>query len=285
MSENLNLVKGYLLDIDLKIVSEDEAEELIVVEDEENGIHNLIIDCEPPIVILEQLIMGVPEDAGDFFKRLLQMNRTMVHGAFVLDDEEGNRVLFRDTLQLENLDCNELEGSIRSLELALAEFFAKGIVGVVARTNRKYLVDYPSRENIFMQLLRSLRKPFHLGVERDRAVRTLEAARWNYAPVHAGEETATGEVGVLRRRWKWSSFCLRVVRLPNAGVDFGVPETAALSVHLGASFGDLKISLRDTVERAVPRTPRTWRGSSSPQRRRAPLLGNGNPSTEVEAAA
>ncbi len=121
MSENLDLVKGYLLDIDLKIVSEDEAEELVVVEDEENGIRNLIIDCEPPIVILEQLIMDVPKDAGDFFKRLLQMNRTMVHGAFVLDDEEGRRVLFRDTLQLENLDRNELEGSIRALELALAE--------------------------------------------------------------------------------------------------------------------------------------------------------------------
>ncbi len=121
MSENLDLVKGYLLDIDLKIVSEDEAEELVIVEDEENGIRNLIIDCEPPIVILEQLIMNVSEDAGDFFKRLLQINRTMVHGAFVLDDEEGSRVLFRDTLQLENLDCNELEGSIRALELALAE--------------------------------------------------------------------------------------------------------------------------------------------------------------------
>ena len=36
MSENLDLVKGYLLDIDLKIVSEDEAEELVIVEDEEN---------------------------------------------------------------------------------------------------------------------------------------------------------------------------------------------------------------------------------------------------------
>ena len=121
MSENLDLVKGYLLDMDLKIVSEDEAEELVIVEDEENGIQNLIIDCEPPIVILEQLIMDVPKDAGDFFKRLLQMNREMVHGAFVLDDGEGSRVLFRDTLQLENLDCNELEGSIRALELTLAE--------------------------------------------------------------------------------------------------------------------------------------------------------------------
>ena len=121
MSENLDLVKGYLLDIDLNIVSEDEAEELVVVEDEENGIRNLIIDCEPPIVILEQLIMDAPEVPGEFFKRLLQMNRTMVHGAFVLDDEDGRRVIFRDTLQLEKLDRNELEGSIQSLELALAE--------------------------------------------------------------------------------------------------------------------------------------------------------------------
>jgi len=48
------------------------------------------------------------------------MNRTLVHGAFVVD-EEAKTVLFRDTLQLENLDKNELEGTIRALSLALAE--------------------------------------------------------------------------------------------------------------------------------------------------------------------
>ena len=120
MSENLDLVKEYLLNLDLKIVSEDEAEELFVVSDEENGITNLVIDCEAPIVILEQLIMETPNKPGDFLKRLLQINRTLVHGAFVLD-EEGTRVFFRDTLQLENLDQNELEGSIDALSLALAE--------------------------------------------------------------------------------------------------------------------------------------------------------------------
>ena len=54
------------------------------------------------------------------FQRLLQMNRTLVHGAFVLD-EECTVVLFRDTLRIENLDLNELEGSIEALSLALAE--------------------------------------------------------------------------------------------------------------------------------------------------------------------
>ena len=64
--------------------------------------------------------MEVPREPGDFYKRLLQMNRSLVHGAFVLD-EEGKYLSFRDTLQLENLDLNELEGSIQALSLALAE--------------------------------------------------------------------------------------------------------------------------------------------------------------------
>jgi len=124
MSENVDRVKGHLLDLGLKIVSENEAEELVVVDDEDNGIKQLVIDCEPPIIILEQLIGEVPAEPGDFFKRLLQMNNTLVHGAFVLD-ETGGRIFFRDTLQLANLDLNELEGSIRSLSLALAEYGAE----------------------------------------------------------------------------------------------------------------------------------------------------------------
>ena len=120
MSEKFEMVKQFLFDMELPIVSEDPAEALVVVDDEENGIKNLIIDCEDPILVLEQLILKIPQNPGDLYKRLLQMNRSLVHGAFVLD-EEGESVLFRDTLQLENLDRNELEASIHSLSLALAE--------------------------------------------------------------------------------------------------------------------------------------------------------------------
>ncbi len=124
MSENgtrsFELIKGYLTDLGLKITGENPAEEIVVVEDEENGIKNLIVDCESPIVVMEQLIIDVPAGSSDLFRRLLQMNRTLIHGAFVLD-EDGKRVFFRDTLQLENLDSNELEGSVAALSLALAE--------------------------------------------------------------------------------------------------------------------------------------------------------------------
>ncbi len=120
MSEHFEKVKNYLLELGVSISSEDEKEALVVVDDEDKGIKNLIIDCEDPILVIEQKIMPVPEADDTCFKRLLQMNRTLVHGAFALDDEAQN-VLFRDTLQLDNLDLNELEGSINALSLALAE--------------------------------------------------------------------------------------------------------------------------------------------------------------------
>ena len=121
MMGKYDLVKQYLLEMEIPIVSEDLAEELVVVDDEDNGIKNLMIDCEDPILVMEQIIMKVPQDPGDLFKRLLQMNRDLVHGAFVLDENE-EFILFRVTLQLENLDRNELEATIHALSLALAEY-------------------------------------------------------------------------------------------------------------------------------------------------------------------
>lgn len=121
MSEKFELVKSYLFELEYEIVQEDKAEELVVIDDEEKGIKNFVIDCEDTILILEQVIMDVPKEPGDLFKRLLQMNRELVHGAFVLD-ETAEKIIFRDTLQLANLDLNEIEASISALSLALAEF-------------------------------------------------------------------------------------------------------------------------------------------------------------------
>ena len=122
MSGNFETVKTYLQDMDILIVDEDPGEELVVVENEEEGIKNLIIDCEDPILIIEQLIMKLkPDCEADFFKWLLKINRELVHGAFVLD-EDGEMLLFRDTLQLDNLDYIELDASVKALSLAMSEY-------------------------------------------------------------------------------------------------------------------------------------------------------------------
>lgn len=121
MSDVFERVKEHLLEMGLPIVREDAAEQLVVVTDEDRAIHQLIVDCEDRVLVLEQLILELPESAGaDALRSLLRMNRQLVHGAFVLD--EDGRVLFRDTLELENLDANELAASIEALSLGLAEF-------------------------------------------------------------------------------------------------------------------------------------------------------------------
>lgn len=121
MDKHLSRIVDFASRMHLDIIDQDEAEALIVVSDENRGIYRMVIDCEHPILILEQLIYSLENPSEQHYKRLLQMNRNLVHGAFVLD-EEGKHVIFRDTLQLENLDYNEFEGSINSLSLALAEY-------------------------------------------------------------------------------------------------------------------------------------------------------------------
>jgi hypothetical protein len=116
-------VKNYVHELNLFIVREDPTQHILVVQDDERGINNLVIDCEEPLLIFEQMIMDVPAKPGDMFRRLLQMNRTLVHGAFALT-EDGQHVLFRDTLRIENLDLNEVQGTIEALSLAMAEHAA-----------------------------------------------------------------------------------------------------------------------------------------------------------------
>ena len=119
MSEYFKKIKTYLFEIGYEIISENEEEKLVVISEPEEGINNMILDCEDNLLIVEQFICKAPID-DVLYKRLLQFNRNFVHGSLVLD-EDAERLLFRDTLQLENLDLNELEATIKSLSLFLAE--------------------------------------------------------------------------------------------------------------------------------------------------------------------
>ncbi|NKB67234.1 MAG: molecular chaperone Tir [Candidatus Latescibacteria bacterium] len=121
MSENFQKVEEFVLELGFQIDEKIPADEILIVEDDDRGIHNLLIDCEDDVLVLEQLILKLdPQAQAEIYRRLLQINRTLVYGAFVLD-EGGTHLLFRNTLALENLDLNELEGSINALSLALAE--------------------------------------------------------------------------------------------------------------------------------------------------------------------
>ena len=121
MKKNFHKVKSYLLELNCNIVFENEDDGLFIVNKEDSGISNLVIGCAEPLLIMEQFLFELKHDNMDVFKSLLIKNRDIVHGALVLD-EKGSKVIFRDTLQIENLDLNELEGSLNALTLLLSEY-------------------------------------------------------------------------------------------------------------------------------------------------------------------
>ncbi|MFC1525372.1 YbjN domain-containing protein [Candidatus Latescibacterota bacterium] len=121
MAENFTTVKEYVLELGFHIDEEIPEEEIIIINDDERGIHSLVIDCEDSVLVLEQLILKLPGEApAGLYKRLLQLNRELVFGAFVID-EVGDTLLYRNTLALDNLDLNELESTLNALSLGLAE--------------------------------------------------------------------------------------------------------------------------------------------------------------------
>ena len=121
MCDNFSKVKGYLNELKYSIIEENEADGMFVIDNEDEGVKNMIIVVDDPILIMQQLIFKVKNDDVNMYKALLQKNQDILHGAFVLN-EAGDSVLFRDTLQVENLDLNELSGSLNSLSLLMGEY-------------------------------------------------------------------------------------------------------------------------------------------------------------------
>jgi hypothetical protein len=118
---NIETIEDFALRLNCKILYKNEQSGILKIDNQADGIHNLILGVAPPILIMEQLLFTFRDDNLDMFKKMLQKNRDTIHGAFVVS-EEGNRVLFRYTMQLQNLDFNEFESALNSLGLLLSEF-------------------------------------------------------------------------------------------------------------------------------------------------------------------
>ena len=121
MDDNFLKVKNYLVDLGFDITFESEEDGVLIIHNEEEAITNLVVGVANPLVIIEQYLFSKKDASVEMYKSLLMKNQDIIHGAFVID-ESGEKILFRDTLQHENLDLNELEASLNSLSLLLSEY-------------------------------------------------------------------------------------------------------------------------------------------------------------------
>ena len=92
------------------------------VESTDNNVDNIIMSYEDPILLLRVNLMKVPgAEREAFYERLLKLNATEIpHGAFGI---ENDIVVVIDTLQVENLDRNELQASIDSIGFTVAQYY------------------------------------------------------------------------------------------------------------------------------------------------------------------
>ncbi len=121
MKDHFKKIRNYLLDLEVSIIAEDSVNETFIIQKEEDGVMNMIVALADPVLILEQHLFEIKNENIELYKNILMKNRDVIHGAMVLD-EEGKNLLFRDTLEIDNLDKNELEASIEALSLLLSEF-------------------------------------------------------------------------------------------------------------------------------------------------------------------
>jgi hypothetical protein len=114
-------IENFAVRLNCRIVYKNEKNGILKIDNQPDGIHNLILGIAPPILIMEQFLFSFREDNLSMFKKLLQKNRDTIHGGFVVN-EEGDKVLFRYTMQLATIDFIEFESALNSLGLLVSEF-------------------------------------------------------------------------------------------------------------------------------------------------------------------
>jgi hypothetical protein len=85
----------------------------------------IVFNYSPPLLLLRLKVMDLPADRGnmELFRTLLELNATdVVHGAYGLEDGE---LILSDTLELENLDFEEVQASVESIQLAASGHMAR----------------------------------------------------------------------------------------------------------------------------------------------------------------
>jgi len=117
-------IENFIQNINYTITYKDEKEGVFMVENLLDGVQNLIVGIAPPVIIFELYLFTITNDNLEMLKALLMKNRDIIHGAFAIT-EDGNKVIYRYTLQVANLDQNEFEATLNSLSLLMSEYSAQ----------------------------------------------------------------------------------------------------------------------------------------------------------------
>ena len=101
---------------------EEIGENMWRITDEYDNIDDIVVFSSDPLVIFRVKLFDLPEgNKEELYRFMLELNAfALTHGAFAI---EGDSVVIVDTLEAENLDYNEFEGSVNALATAIVEHY------------------------------------------------------------------------------------------------------------------------------------------------------------------
>ncbi len=107
-------LESFLIRMDLDWEEVDEG--MFLVQSPSGGV---VVHLSDPVLLLRLKVMDLPGNGAsltELYRALLEFNATdIVHGAYGIEEGE---LIISDTLELENLDFEELQASVESLQYA-----------------------------------------------------------------------------------------------------------------------------------------------------------------------
>lgn len=114
---SLDDLESYLIRMDADYEEVDAG--MLLVRTEHGAGAPIVVHHSDPVLLIRMKVMDLPGDAegsGALYEALLRLNATdVVHGAYGIEESE---LILSDTLQLANLDYEELQASLESVQLA-----------------------------------------------------------------------------------------------------------------------------------------------------------------------
>jgi hypothetical protein len=114
-------LESFLIRMDLDWNEVDEG--MFLVQSPSGGV---VVHLSDPVLLVRLKVMDLPNgesDLGGLYRALLELNATdIVHGAYGIEDGE---LILTDTLELQNLDFEELQASVESLQFAVSSHLGR----------------------------------------------------------------------------------------------------------------------------------------------------------------
>jgi hypothetical protein len=95
-----------------------------VIRDRDEGLDNVLVLAEDPIVVVRAKVMDVPAAHRlELYEDLLRLNATdLLHGGYAIQD---NNVILIDTLLGATMDFEEFQSSLDAIGIALSQHYSR----------------------------------------------------------------------------------------------------------------------------------------------------------------